>query len=347
MFSVRQATDLDQQRWDHYVLQHEAGGPYQLFAWQRAVNCAYGYSSYSILAENDSGLICGVLPLILIKPPLLKGMLVSQPYCDYGGIIADDSNTIKRLTEYAAKLSVETRAFLEIRCKEPCPELEKYAAVSPSNKVRMVLELPSHSEDLWNAFKSKLRSQIRRPMKDGIKFQLGSEELIDEFYKVFCDNMHDLGSPVHSKKWLKSILRNYSDAAKLGIVKKGDLILGGGIMIGCRNTITLPWASTLREYNHLSPNMLLYWGFLEYACNNGYDYFDFGRSTPDEGTFYFKKQWGAEPQPLFFYHSKDNTHMKRIQSAGGLRHHIEKTWSRLPLSFANFIGPLIRRYITL
>ena len=301
MINIRRATDLDQKRWDDYILHHEAGGPFHLSAWMRSVNSAYGHTSYSILAEDDSGVIRGVLPLILIKPPFLKGIMVSQPYCDYGGIVADDDVAIKCLTDYAAHLTVGAKACLEIRCKDSQPELETCTILSNSNKVRMVLELPTSSEDLWNTFKSKLRSQIRRPMKDGISFHIGSIEFIDEFYKVFCNNMHDLGSPAHSKKWLKSVLQNFGNDAKLGVVRKGDLTLGGGIVIGCRNTITLPLASTLREYNHYSPNMLLYWGFLDFACKNGYAYFDFGRSTPDEGTFYFKQQWGAKPRPLFWY----------------------------------------------
>jgi hypothetical protein len=44
--------------------------------------------------------------------------------------------------------------------------------------------------------------------------------------------------------------------------------------------------------------MLLYWTKLEYACDNGNKTFDFGRSTPGEGTYRFKPQWGAKPQPL-------------------------------------------------
>ena len=40
--------------------------------------------------------------------------------------------------------------------------------------------------------------------------------------------------------------------------------------------------------------MLIYWNILKYACENGYRIFDFGRCTPEENTFRFKKQWGAE-----------------------------------------------------
>ncbi|MEZ5583585.1 MAG: GNAT family N-acetyltransferase [Candidatus Competibacteraceae bacterium] len=64
----------------------------------------------------------------------------------------------------------------------------------------------------------------------------------------------------------------------------------------------IPWASSLRKYNSLSPNMLLYWSVLEFACKKGYRIFDFGRSTPGEGTYRFKEQWGAKPVQLYWHY---------------------------------------------
>ena len=62
--------------------------------------------------------------------------------------------------------------------------------------------------------------------------------------------------------------------------------------------IEIPWASSIRDFNPLCPNHLLYWHAMETAVAEGVDVFDFGRSTPGEGTFKFKEQWGAEPVPL-------------------------------------------------
>jgi len=180
-----------------------------------------------------------------------------------------------------------------------------------------------------------------------MEFQMGTGELLDEFYGVFCRNMHNLGSPVHSRKWIQAVLDFFGGTSKVGIVKYGGKSVAGGVIIGCRDTVSLPWASTMREYNHLSPNMLLYWGFLEHACNNGFRYFDFGRSTPDEGTYSFKRQWGAEPHALYWYRERADTHQGYVQTGGMARAMLERVWSRLPLGVANTVGPLIRGYISL
>ena len=108
--------------------------------------------------------------------------------------------------------------------------------------------------------------------------------------------MRDLGSPVHSKRMIESVLEEYPEKSTVMIIYKDDKPVACGLVIGHRDILENPWASSLRNYSNLSPNMLLYWTMLEYACDNGYKKFDFGRSTPGEGTYKFKKQWGAKAQ---------------------------------------------------
>ena len=109
----------------------------------------------------------------------------------------------------------------------------------------------------------------------------------------------------------------------------------------------IPWASSLQVYNRLSPNMLLYWNLLEYAADNGFRHFDFGRSTPDEGTYAFKKQWGAQAMPLHWYRQELE---KRRSFESGTEGHsraiLEHLWRTLPVAVANVAGPRIRKYIS-
>ena len=165
----------------------------------------------------------------------------------------------------------------------------------------MLLSLPASKEELLKSFKSKLRSQISRPQKEGMTAIIGGAELIDPFYRVFSVNMRDLGSPVHSKRLFREIFQEFPENAKIGLVKYQGEDVAAGLIFCFRNTVEIPWASSLKKYNGLSPNMLLYWSLLEYSCDKGFQYFDFGRSTPEEGTYKFKEQWGAKPSPLYWY----------------------------------------------
>ena len=70
----------------------------------------------------------------------------------------------------------------------------------------MLLALPDSSQALMRSFKSKLRSQIHKPIKEGLKVRTGGQELVDDFYRVFVENMRDIGSPVHSRRFVEEVV---------------------------------------------------------------------------------------------------------------------------------------------
>jgi hypothetical protein len=106
-------------------------------------------------------------------------------------------------------------------------------------------------------------------------------------------------TPVHARAWIRQILHCFANRAVLFIVRMPDHTpAAGGILLCHPEMVSVPWASSLRRFNRRNPNMMLYWAFLKFPADNHYPMFDFGRSTPGEGTYSFKKQWGAAPSPL-------------------------------------------------
>jgi len=206
-----------------------------------------------------------------------------------------------------------------------------------------------------SSFKSKLRSQVNKPGRDGLIARLGGIELIEAFYTIFAENMRDLGSPVHSKNWLHNILQYYNEKAKCGVIFLPDKTpVAAGIILCHDRTVSIPWASSLKRFNRFNPNMLLYWSFLRFAADNRYCFFDFGRSTPGEGTYKFKAQWGAKPQSLNWDRweiGKNKFHRVNIggiqNSTGRSRVIAEKIIRKMPLQIATFFGSRLRKYISL
>ncbi|MCW5208026.1 peptidoglycan bridge formation glycyltransferase FemA/FemB family protein, partial [Desulfobulbus sp. US2] len=218
-----------------------------------------------------------------------------------------------------------------------------------NDKVRMLLTLPHSSEALLTSFKSKLRSQVKKSEKNGVVFRWAGEDGVDSFYSVFCNNMRDLGSPVHSKKIFQAIMNNFGENARIGLTEFEGQCIGAGLILSTDKQTSIPWASTLRQYNRLAPNMLLYWNCLKYATDNNKEIFDFGRSTKNKGTFRFKEQWGAQPAPLPWYSTLNNTQQgngKKMAKVS-VREKMTDIWSKIPLPFANFFGPQLRKYINL
>jgi FemAB-related protein (PEP-CTERM system-associated) len=215
-------------------------------------------------------------------------------------------------------------------------------------------ELSENPEELFRSFKSKLKSQIRKPEKEGLTCRLDGENLLDDFYGIFCKNMRDLGSPVHSREWFRGVADEYHGRLRFGVIYFKKIPVAAGVILCFKDTVSIPWASSLKQYNALSPNMLLYWNFLKYACESGYRWFDFGRSTPGDGTYKFKEQWGAKPQSLCWYSirlttgSPNNIHLADVLAKKNFKREVAAwMWARLPLSLANLIGPRVRKNISL
>lgn len=341
--------------WDTFVLSHSQATCYHLGGWKRAVERAYEPRPYYFVACSTAGKdrgasgrdkIVGVLPLFHLRNVLFGNQLVSLPFCDYGGILADDDHVAQALLQKAFALADELdNAALELRHIE---RVVSDRLVTSSHKVRMVLPIDGDADRLWKSFDAKLRSQIRKPEKEGLNGKIGGLELLDDFYKVFSFNMRDLGSPVHSKKLPQYVLEEFGDSAKLQVVYKDKIPVGAGLIICFKDTVYIPWASTLRQFNPLSPNMMLYWNFLKFAADNGFRKFDFGRSSLNEGTHKFKEQWGAKASPLYWQYGSPNGSRPADDLPGKEKYGaLVSVWKKLPLPVANFIGPHIRKHISL
>jgi FemAB-related protein (PEP-CTERM system-associated) len=352
---VRPAIDEDAAAWDAYVARHPRGTPYHCYAWRKALEDAYGLDTHYLLAESAGReQLCGVLPAARMPRLLGGGPLCSLPYCDGGEPLADNESVMSALLD---ALDAQQPCVHELRGVLPL-ENGGNATDSPSpepgQKARLLLDLPDSSAALFAGFKSKHRSQIRKAEKNGLVAEVVSGPgAIDDFYRVFTRNMRDLGSPTHSIEWFRAIATAYGDDCRIGIVRLDTTVVGGGIVLRSGDRCAIPWASTLRDFNKLAPNMLLYWSLLSDAADAGLRQFDFGRSTVGEGTFRFKLQWGAQPVPLNWrvrtgstIETAEGTHTA-ASSAGRLRDFVERIWRNLPLELTIALGSRVRPWISL
>ena len=361
---VKQIEPNDSVVWDAYIDAHPKSTLYHLYNWKNIIEKTYAHKTYYLIAidsSNPTNPVIGILPLVHMKHFFFGNSLISIPFFDLGGILADNDEVEKALLSEAIKLAQKLKVKnIELRHTQPLSCIRKLNPPNPSNstnpttvvtksyKVRMLLDLPESSEELMKFFKSKLRSQIKKPMKEGLKSKIGGLELLDDFYKVFLINMRDLGSPVHSKKIIRNVIEEFPDKSRIVMIYKAGQPVACSIIVGFKETMENPWASALRQYSRLSPNMLLYWSMLEYTCDNSYKYFDFGRSSPDEGTYKFKKQWGAKPFPLHWHYISLNGKSIGVQASE--KSEFEKAiqyWQKLPVPVTKIIGPMIRKHIGL
>ena len=334
--NIRTYVPGDQERIEAYLSRSAASSQYHRIGWKRVVEESFGHPFEYLIAERGAE-ITGVLPLVHINSLLFGNYMASLPYFNYGGVCAESESSREGLILAAIRLARHRKArFIEFR------STDKWDNGFPvkTGKVSMVLPLRSRPEDIWKGFPSKLRSQIRRPEQDGMVTRIGRQEELDGFYRVFSTNMRDLGTPVYPKRFFGNILRFFPRDTWICNVYKEDRPVASGFLAGFKNRMEIPWASSIRMYNRSSPNMLLYWSSIRFACESGYEIFDFGRSTPGEGTYKFKAQWGAAPLQLYWHYWLSEGELLPELNPGNSRYEMAiAIWKKLPLPIANLIGP--------
>jgi serine/alanine adding enzyme len=199
---------------------------------------------------------------------------------------------------------------------------------------------------LWRRLDSDVRNKVRRAGRCGLSVDFGGVENLIEFYDVLVARMHDLGSPVHAIAFLRAAVEEFGDRARIVLVRRGRMAIGGLVALAFKDALVVPWAACLKEYFPLRPNMLLYWETIRFACVQGFRQFDFGRSTLQSGTYYFKRQWGAHDSPLFWYTIPVRGRAGRPLIASGVADTLPKLWQRLPIPLTRRLGPPIRKYLT-
>jgi serine/alanine adding enzyme len=297
-----------------------------------------------LLEVRDGERAMGWLPLAFVRSVLFGRYLVSLPYLNSNGVVAEDEGVRRQLIDAAVRLADDLRVrHLELRHEQA---LEHPALTGRlTSKVHMRLALPDFPGPLWEGFPAKVRNQVRKGEKSGLAVAWGGAELLEEFHAVFSQNMRDLGTPVYGRRLFAAILRHFPNEAELCLVRAEKTPVAAALLLHGRGVTEVPSASSLRLYNSTCANMLMYWKLLERAVQRGQSVFDFGRSTVEGGTYQFKKQWGAVPEPAVWqYYSREGV-VGDLRPDNPRYQRLIRIWQRLPLRLTRWLGPHIVRGI--
>ncbi|MFG0332204.1 MAG: FemAB family XrtA/PEP-CTERM system-associated protein [Maioricimonas sp. JB049] len=327
----------DESAWNDYLFNRRGDSPlYHRPEWQQV------YDVYRLpvhrLAAMRGGEIVGILALVEQRSWIFGQQLTSLPWFDAAGIVADDDQTRQALVD----ATIELAADRNLKCVQLREETD--TGLSPhmrTDKVLMRLQLPGDSETLWTALKASVRNQVRKSEKSGLTIQSGGRKLLGDFYHVYSHNMRDLGSPAHSRRFFEAVCENFANDVRLFVVYRESEPIGGGLTIANGQRLEIPWASSLRKYNSLCVNHGMYWQILSYASDNGFEWFHFGRSTVDSGPWRFKKQWGSEAVPLYWYYLSQEDAVAQEAAAPPQERFGwgPRLWQRLPVPVSRLIGP--------
>jgi FemAB-related protein (PEP-CTERM system-associated) len=335
--SVRIAKSDDASRWDTYVQAHPNRTIAHLWRWRAIFEQSFKLEPCYFVAEQNGKLV-GVLPSCFMKSALFGRFLISMPWLDYGGPLADSDAVARELVDAAeAKARALHCRFVELRSvAHRLPD-----QVEKTDKRQFHLDLSGGEEAVWKSFDAKARNQVRKAEKSGLTCRFGGKELLDEFYSVFCYNMRDLGTPVWPRSLFEEIFDKFGSDAEIVEVRLGEKTLGAGLILYRESYAGIPSASSYRQYRDLCPNNLMYWEAIRHVMARGTKLFDFGRSSEGAGTYNFKKQMTAPVEQVWQYRLLTIDALPEINPNNPKFRTAIAVWRKLPLWFANWLGPKI------
>jgi FemAB-related protein (PEP-CTERM system-associated) len=313
--------------WDAFVRERPDGSPFHLVAWRRAVERAYGHRPHYLMATRGNG-VEGVLPLFEVRGLFGGKGLVSSPYAVYGGICASSDAAREALCAAGGALARRVgAAYVELRHR-PGQELDL-----PTKALYVTFARPLSASEAENleAIPRKQRRMTRQGEKHGLRHELGLIHL-DAFYDVYAHSVHQLGSPVFSRRLFRAIAEEFGKDCELLTVWKDDWLCAGVLTLYHEDQVLPYYGGAHRD---AFP-----------AASAGFRVFDFGRSREGTGAYHFKRHWGFVPQPLpYQYVLRDGGAMPNLSPANRKMRGAVEVWKRMPFALSKLLGPPLTKYL--
>jgi FemAB-related protein (PEP-CTERM system-associated) len=321
---------------------HPDGTIFHRSDWRDLVRSQFGFRPHYFAAVEDDT-IRGVLPLFLVPRPFGKRVLISVPFAVYGGILADDDETLRALLVHADQLLKGVDGhYLELRHREP-RALDDL--VLTDLYVTYVRNLPDAPEDCLGMLPRKARAAARNARtKFGLE-AFDTLDMLERFHTLFLLNKRRLGSPCFSPAFFRKVVETHAGRVGLYNVMQEGRLMASVLYFVYRDTIYPYFMGEVADSRRVSASNFMYMALMEHAVRLGLTRFDFGRSRRGTGTAEFKEHQGFSPTPLSYGF--------RLHRAGSLPSNnpsnpkydrAKMIWGRMPVAAARLLGPHLIRY---
>ena len=326
-------------RWDAFVEACQEATFFHKSGWQRIMREVFGHRTHFLYAER-AGVVEGVLPLAQVKSLLFGNTLVSLPFAVYGGVAASSPAAAAALEHEAQVIARRLGvAHLELRnTQQRHPEWPLQDLY-----VRFRKEIAPEVEANMLAIPRKQRAMVRKGIKHGLTSEIDRDP--GRFFALYADNVHRHGTPALPRRYFDALQRVFgSDCEVLTVVDGAGRSLSTVMSFYFRDEVLPYYAGDELSARELAANDFKYWELMRRSCERGLRVFDYGRSKQGTGSYAFKKNWGFEPQPLFYEYCLYRRDAIPQNNPSNAKYRLLiDTWRRMPIGLANWLGPFIVR----
>ena len=266
---------------------------YHSLAWRDLLCRVYGYQPHYLLAR-DAGVICGVLPLMMVARPWSGRHLSALPFSHRVPVLATPMARTA-LLQAAQRLARECGArYLEVR--EDAAMLNDAGFAPAAGYWQSLLDLGPAEQDLWRQVRSATRRNVARAERVGVTVRrAASTDDHQRFYQLMLETRRQQGTPPYPRRLFDELARLAWTRLYLAHDAQGTTLAGLCIFMHEGQALYAYGASSKRAA-HLEqrPNDLLFWRVIAELRAAQVTTLDFGISPEHLGELRrFKENWGA------------------------------------------------------
>jgi len=336
---IKILTDSEKSLWQQYVEKTPAATFFHQIEWKEVIEHAFGHKTYYLYAQQQDQ-ITGILPLVHIKSPLFGNALVSNAFCVYGGVVADNVDAALALDQEACRLGEELGVdHVEFRYRERINPDRPY---KEGMYVTFRKELDPDVEVNLAAIPRKQRAVVRKGIKAGLVSVIDNDT--ERLFEAYSESVRNLGTPVFPKKYFKILKDIFKEQCEVISIEHEGKLIASVMNFYFRDEVLPYYGGGKAEARGLYANDFMYWEVMRRSVEKGVKIFDYGRSKIGTGSYRFKKHWGFEESPLFYeFELVKADSMPDINPLNPKYRFFIAAWKKLPLGLSQIIGPLLAK----
>jgi FemAB-related protein (PEP-CTERM system-associated) len=335
-----------------FVKVRAAVSVYYSRAWLDLISELYGYTVIPLTTADAAGQVNGFLPLCLIDSPLTGRRLVALPFSDYCPLLADDQESANGLIDQALGHARERKVkYLELRTGSNEVLAQRPDLFQGDLYVRWLLPLTADPDTAWSGLRGPVQRRIKKSGREGVRvYTAQNREDIARYYRLHVlTRSKKHGMPVQPQRFFYGLWDAFaaSGALQLFLAEYQGMTIASAILLRVSDTtVGIAYSASDESYLNLSANNLIIWKAIAWACEQGYQVLDLGRTARDnEGLMEFKRRWGAVMEPLPYYYSPHMAGLAATSESSWKYRLLTNCWKRLPLSIAGPLGGSVYRHL--
>ena len=281
-------------RWAALAQAAPGGCAFHHPAWLALLEKVYGYPVIACVVLDDQGAFVAGLPMALVGGRVNRARLVSLPFSDAVAPLARDARPSQwhRLSIALHQLERLHRLPIEVR-----GELPDGIRRQPTAMYRQhTLSLAPGYDAVVRAMKPQVPRGERRARREGLLVEIRTDgDALAEFFRLHLHTRRRQGVPTQPRRFIMAFEDLF--AAGLGfivLVRDGSVPAAAAVFLSANGTLSYKYGASDPRLLAKRPNNLLFMDTIRWACDNGLERLDFGRTEVGHDSLCsFKRSFGA------------------------------------------------------